>query len=154
MHGIAMTLHTLAAIVWVGGMFFAFIAVRPTITPLLAPAQRLPVWQGIFQRFFAWVWLAIVTLYVSGLWIIMAVHNGMAGTPLYVHVMLLLALVMTALFMFMYFKPYQQFCQAVAIGDFAVAAAHLLVMRRIIETNLALGILTTFVAVGGRYTIV
>jgi len=34
---IAITLHLLAVVVWVGGMFFAWMALRPVAAPLLEP---------------------------------------------------------------------------------------------------------------------
>ncbi|HEX3974101.1 MAG TPA: hypothetical protein VHX19_22390, partial [Stellaceae bacterium] len=58
--------HILSAVVWVGGMFFAHQMVRPSVAPLDAPV-RLALWRGIFERFFAWVWVAVILLLVSGM---------------------------------------------------------------------------------------
>ena len=57
--GIALLLHALAAVVWVGGMFFAHMALRPVAASLLEPPQRLALWVGVFSRFFPWVFVAI-----------------------------------------------------------------------------------------------
>ena len=53
---IAITLHLLAAVVWVGGMFFAYVALRPVAASLLPPPLRLPLWSQTVARFFPWVW--------------------------------------------------------------------------------------------------
>ncbi len=45
-------LHLLAAVVWVGGMFFAYMALRPVAATLFEPPQRLPLWTQTFTRFF------------------------------------------------------------------------------------------------------
>jgi hypothetical protein len=51
---ILIRLHTLAAVVWVGGMFFAYNVLRPSTGPL-EPAERLALWQRVLSRFFPWV---------------------------------------------------------------------------------------------------
>lgn len=48
---LALVLHSLAAAVWVGGMFFAYMALRPA-AGALEPPQRLTLWRGTFDRFF------------------------------------------------------------------------------------------------------
>ena len=71
-------LHVLAAVVWVGGMFFAYIVLRPSAGPLQAEA-RLKLWQRVFQRFFPWVWASVVLLLVSGYGMIFLYLGGFAG---------------------------------------------------------------------------
>ena len=50
----AVSLHILAAIVWIGGMFFAVLVLRPAAGPL-EPPDRLALWRRVFARFFPWV---------------------------------------------------------------------------------------------------
>ena len=57
----AVSLHILAAIVWIGGMFFAVLVLRPSAFPL-EPPDRLALWRRVFQRFFSWVWLSLALL--------------------------------------------------------------------------------------------
>ena len=49
---IAISLHALAAMVWVGGMFFAYMALRPVAAKILEPAVRLALWSRTLTRFF------------------------------------------------------------------------------------------------------
>ena len=65
----AMTGHLLAAVIWVGGMFFAYTALRPAADKLLEAPQRLKLWRKTFISFFIWVWLAIIALPATGYWI-------------------------------------------------------------------------------------
>ena len=44
---IAIALHLLAAVIWVGGMFFAYMALRPAAASLLEPPLRLPLWSQV-----------------------------------------------------------------------------------------------------------
>ena len=45
----ALTLHILGAVVWVGGMFAAYVCLRPA-AGALEPPQRLKLWRGFFAR--------------------------------------------------------------------------------------------------------
>ena len=69
MLNIIATLHLLGVIVWVGGMFFAHMALRPVATEQLEPPQRLPFLYAVLTRFFRWVWLAVLTILITGYWI-------------------------------------------------------------------------------------
>ena len=59
MTALALALHILGAVVWVGGMFAAYMCLRPAAGPLEPPA-RLKLWRAFFGKFFPWVWLAIL----------------------------------------------------------------------------------------------
>ena len=48
---ISVTLHILAAVIWVGGMFFAYLCLRPAAQAVLEPEQRLTLWANTFDRF-------------------------------------------------------------------------------------------------------
>ena len=59
-------LHVISVVVWIGGMFVAYLAVRPAAVEALELPQRLKLWSGIFARFFRWVWLAVVLILGTG----------------------------------------------------------------------------------------
>jgi uncharacterized membrane protein len=63
-------IHLLAALIWVGGMFFAYVTLRPAAAEVLEPPQRLSLWDAVFRRFFSWVWGAVSILMVSGLYMV------------------------------------------------------------------------------------
>ena len=140
---IAITLHLLAVIVWVGGMFFAHMALRPAANELLEPAQRLPLLKSVLDRFFRWVWLAIILILVSGYWIFLGLWQGQA--ELHVHLMQGVGLVMVGLFAFIYFVPYRGMGHALASGDIPRAGAQMAIIRRFIGINLVLGLVTTVI---------
>ncbi len=148
---IALSLHVLAAIVWVGGMFFAYLALRPVAASLLDPPLRLALWSQVFARFFRWVWLAVVLLPASGYWMLFARLGGFAHAGLHVHLMQLVGWVMIALFLYLYFAPYRRLERALADGRVPEAAQALNSIRRIVATNLALGLATSVIGVGGRW---
>src|SRR5215467_14171328 len=51
---VLLALHILAATVWVGGMFAAYLCLRPAAGFLEGP-QRLQLWRNFFAKFFPWV---------------------------------------------------------------------------------------------------
>ena len=45
---LALALHVIAAVIWVGGMLFAHMMLRPVAAAQLEPPQRLTLWVGVF----------------------------------------------------------------------------------------------------------
>lgn len=147
----AIALHLLATVVWVGGMFFAYVALRPVAGSLLEPPTRLTLWTRVFARFFPWVWTAVLMLLGTGLWMIFAVFGGMANVGVHVHLMLLLGIVMMLIFGHLYFGPFRRLKQAVTDSAWADGAARLNGIRRLVAVNLGLGLLIVVIASAGRY---
>lgn len=145
---VALMLHLLSVAVWVGGMFFAYQCLRPVAAQQLDPPARLRLWLGVFQRFFAWVWLAVVLILGSGLAMLLAV--GLREAPLHWHLMLLGGLSMMAIFVLVYLGPYRALARAVAAQNSERGAAELARIRRLVGTNVVLGLLTIVVATAGR----
>ncbi|MFY0676320.1 MAG: CopD family protein [Neptuniibacter sp.] len=145
-----LTIHLLSAVIWVGGMFFAYVCLRPVAASLLAPPQRLSLWADVFQRFFKWVWLAIAALILSGHGMI-AMYGGFAQIGLHIHIMLGLGYLMIALYAFLFFLRYKQLRVAVAEENWQAAGGFLNKIRHIVAVNLILGLITIAVASGGKY---
>lgn len=148
---IAITLHILSAVVWVGGMFFAYMALRPVAASLLEPPLRLALWSKTFARFFPWVWAAAILLPLSGYWMIFEIFEGMRNIGLHVHIMQVIGISMIGIFLHVFFAPYRRMNRAMAAGDFPNAGKQLAVIRRLIGLNLILGLITIAVATGGAY---
>jgi uncharacterized membrane protein len=70
---------------------------------------------------------------------------------LYVHLMLGVAAVMTALFVYLFFVPYRNFRLAMSSNNTAQAAAALGRIRTVVSVNLVLGLFTTVAAAAGAY---
>ena len=148
--GVAITLHLLAAVIWVGGMFFAYMALRPAALELEAP-QRLALWLRTFKHFFAWVWGSVVVLPVSGYWMVFAVFGGFHNAGVHVQIMHIVGIIMILLFLHVYFAPYRRLKRALADSDFAAAAKQLSEIRVRVAINLTLGLIVIVVATSGAY---
>ncbi len=147
---IALILHVFSAVVWVGGMFFALLVLRPAAAGL-EPGPRLQLWSRVLGRFFAWVFAAILLLLVSGFAMVFWVFGGFAGAGICVHLMMGLGIVMMLLFLHLYFAPWRRCRDAVARQDWAEGGRQLGQIRTIVTINLALGLITVAVASGCRY---
>jgi uncharacterized membrane protein len=147
---LALTLHILSAVVWVGGMFAAYVCLRPAAGKLEAP-QRLTLWRGFFAKFFPWVWASVVLLVATGYWMLVVYFGGFAGAPPYVNLMQALAWVMVLLFAGLFHGPWLKFKRAVDAGDWPAAGASLNQIRQIIAINLPIGLIVVIVGGTGRY---
>lgn len=150
MSAIAIALHVLAAVVWVGGMFFAYMAARPVLAELDTPL-RAKLWVGIFRRFFPWVWVSVATLLATGTYMVFDGFGGFAQAPAYVDAMMGLGVVMMALFGHVYFAPYRRLQRALADKDDALAMRSMRQIRLMIAVNLSLGLAVILIAMLGSY---
>ena len=148
---IALPLHILASIIWIGGMFFAYMALRPVAATLLEPPQRLPLWSQVFARFFPWVWIAIIVLPATGLWMVYSVFGGFGQAGLYIHLMAGIGTLMILLYLHLFFAPYRRLNQALAANQLPEAGKRVAQIRLIIAINLTLGLLVTVIASAGRF---
>jgi len=141
-------LHLLGVVVWVGGMFFAYMALRPAASALLDPPQRLPLWSATLQRFFGWVWVSVALVLGSGFYMLSAIGSA-ARVPSYVHVMLYIGVAMTIIFAYVYAVPFAALKRAVSGKNWKEGGAALNRIRIAVAVNLGLGLLNIVVATAG-----
>jgi len=142
---VELLLHVLSDVVWVGGMFVAYLAVRPAAVEALEPPQRLRLWAGIFARFFRWVWLAVILILATGF----SMMGQMQSVPTYVQAMAGIGVLMSMIFMHVYFAPFGRLKRAVQHEDWKAGAAALGQIRVLVGINLALGLINIAVAMLG-----
>lgn len=149
--GIALLLHLLAAVIWVGGMFFAHVALRPVVAAQLEPPARLALWVGIFKVFFPWVFAAIITLLLTGYWMVLSFFGGFDEVGMHVHLMIWAGYVMMLLFFHIFFAPFKRLKRAVAAEDWPAGGKNLAQIRVLVGINLVIGLVVIATASGGRY---
>ena len=144
------TIHLLSAVVWVGGMFFALIVLRPAAGPM-DPAARLALWRRVFARFFPAVGIAVLALLATGHAMILVELGGFAAIDMSVHLMEGTGVLMAILFLVLLVGPYRAFLKALDAGTLPAAGRAIERIRWIITANLALGVATLVIAATGRY---
>ncbi|MEE3635449.1 CopD family protein [Pseudomonas sp. AL 58] len=140
------SLHVLAALVWVGGMFFAWLVLRPAAVAALDGPARLRLWVEVFQRFFVWVWIAVAVLVISGMGMLHLRFAGFETAPRYVQVMIGGAIAMLALFIRIQTLLLPALRKAVQAEDWSAGAGVLGRIRRLVGVNLLLGLAVVAVA--------
>ena len=142
-------LHLVSVVVWVGGMFFAYVCLRPVAAALLEPPGRLALWSAVLGSFFRWVWLAVALILLSGL--AMMTIIGWSKAPWTLHAMLTVGVIMMMIFAHVFFAPYRKLRDAVMIAEWPPAAAALNQIRKMVGINLLLGVATIAMATLGIY---
>jgi uncharacterized membrane protein len=140
--GWVLAVHVLCAVIWVGGMFFAYVVLRPSLS-VLEPIQRIALHTQIFRRFFLIVWHVMPLILLSGFAAIFGLFGGPATAPWNISVMMLLGLIMSAIFLVIVFGPYARFRRST---DRTTIVASMDRIRKLIAVNLVLGIVTVVVA--------
>ncbi len=135
-------LHLLFAVIWVGGMFFAYVILRPSLSAI-EPNPRMLLHTQVFRRFFLVVWHAVPVMLATGI-AMLYLSGGMAAQPWPVHAMVGLGLLMAAVFLLIFFGPYRQFRRTTNRDRMA---STLNSIRKLIGLNLILGLVT--VIIGG-----
>ncbi|CAM5399419.1 CopD family protein [Pseudomonas fragi] len=143
---LAYSLHVLAALIWVGGMFFAWMILRPAAIKALEGPARLKLWVEVFQRFFVWVWIAVVVLPISGVGLLQMRFNGFETAPRYVQIMMGLYIVMMALFIRIQSLQLPELRKAVETQEWAAGAAVMGRIRRLVGCNLIVGLVLVAIA--------
>lgn len=145
---VSLLFHVLGIVVWVGGMFFAYMALRPVAASVLEPPQLLTLWAGVFGKFFPWVWVSVLLILLTGLHM-MALFGWLAA-PLYVLAMLAIGLLMMLIYLVVFFMPYAKLKRAVAEQNWKAGGAALGQIRQLIGINLVLGLLTIVLVFAGK----
>ncbi|WP_210015418.1 CopD family protein [Pseudomonas palmensis] len=140
------SMHLLAALIWVGGMFFAWLILRPAMVAALDGPSRLTLWVEVFQRFFVWVWVAVAVLAITGVGMMHMRFSGFETAPRYVQVMIGAGIAMFALFLRIQALLLPELRKAVKAQDWPAGAAVLGRIRRLVGINLLLGIAVVLVA--------
>jgi uncharacterized membrane protein len=147
----SIAIHILSAVIWVGGMFFAYNALRPAAAQVLEPPLRLELWVQVFRRFFAWVWLSITLLLITGYWMLFQYFGGFANSGLHIHLMHGGGILMVFIYLHVFFAPYRRLRHAVIVQDYPLAGAQLNMIRRLVGLNTIIGLLVITIASAGRY---
>ena len=148
MNRILVLIHLAAVIVWVGGMFFAHVCLRPVAAAQLPPPQRLPLLAAVLGRFFAVVGWGLLLLWGSGLARFSQVGAAIPGSW---YAMAGIATVMTTLFGLIVLRHHQRMLAAVAAQDWPAAGAAMNAIRQLVLVNLVFGFATVAIAVLGSH---
>lgn len=129
-------LHLGGVIIWVGGMFFAYFCLRPAAGKVLEPPMRLPLWVATFEPFFRITAIAVSVILLTGF--AMFFEVGFKLAPAGWNVMMLLGLLMSVIFAYVYGVLYPRLRRHCEASAWPAAATALNAIRKLVAANLVL----------------
>lgn len=88
--------------VWIGGMVYSLLFLRPSLKELAQEEQRQRFLKSVFSRFFSAVWLSLLVLFLTGMGLWHGYRKDFSENPLF-HAKLFLFALMTLVFVYLYF---------------------------------------------------
>ena len=143
--GAVLALHLLGMTAWVGGMAYALLILRPSLS-LLDATPRMSVHLQTLRRFLRMVWHVMPIVLVTGWLMLVFKEGGFANAPWFVNTMQGLGVIMAAVFVYLFLGPYKRLRRAIRPTQ-----AQLEAVRMPILLNLLLGTLTVVVAALGHF---
>jgi len=155
LYAVLKSIHLLALIVWIGGMFFTLFCLRPSLTVLEGP-MRLRLMHEVLRRFFGVVSVAAVLVLLSGAWMLSSAARSASNAgigfnmPLDWYAMIGLFFLMLVVFGHVRVVLFPRLARAVTAQRWADGAAALGAIRWDVTLNLVVGIfIIVFVRLGG-----
>lgn len=137
--------HLVAAILWMGGMAFMLLALRPALLAQLEPQPRARLMAEVWRRFFAMVAVSVLALFATGGSLYAAAFraareaSGVGMVPLGWNLMAGIGMLMMLIFGHIYFAGFGKFKRAVAAGEWPLAAKAAAQIHALVVTNFVLG---------------
>lgn len=138
--GLVLAVHLVSMAAWVGGTIYALVVVRKALA-VLDPAPRLQVHLITLRRFFLVLWHAVVLSVLTGYAMVLGAYGGFAHLHWSINVMNLLGLLMTAVFLYLFFGPYRKLRRAIRPTPELLGR-----VRTLFAVNLVLGLAVVVVA--------
>jgi len=145
MYTVFVFIHLACAIVWMGGMAFMLLALRPAAIATLEAPVRARLMVAVMQRFFLAVCVAIAGLLATGGHLYASSFRaskavmGAGVVPLGWDVMAGVGVLMFLVFGHIYFAGFRKFRRAVSAADWPVAAKAAAQIQTLVLTNFVLG---------------
>lgn len=95
-------LHIFFAMVWIGGMAYSLLFLKPSLKEILQEEQKQRFLNSVFSRFFLGVWLSIIVLFITGMGLWHGYRKDFSENLLF-HLKLFLFALMTMVFIYIYF---------------------------------------------------
>ena len=144
LRNILLAVHLLSAVIWVGGMFYAVVILRPGLAVLDA-GPRLQLHMVTLKKFFFYVWHVMPLMILTGWAMVFLAWGGFGALPWSINAMQGLGILMALVFLYVFFGPWQRLRRAIRPTPDLVPR-----IRSLIITNLVLGMLTITIGALGH----
>lgn len=145
MYELVKLLHLVAGVIWLGGMTFMLLALRPAVMAQMEPQPRARLMASIWGRFFPVVLGSILVLFFTGMNLYTTAFRaiktatGAGSVPLGWNLMVIAGLVMMLVFGHIFFAGFRKFKRALVQNDWPIVAATSTQIHRLMIVNFVLG---------------
>ena len=147
---VVFALHTLAAIVWLGGLFSLCVVFAPS-TRRLDIETAMSLWSRMLSRFSGWGWFSMLLILASGIGMVFLQFGGFSGVPSLHRGNMAIGIPAIFLYGYLYFGPWQQCRRAMSRHDLKAAQKGIAHVRVVMAIILTLGLVASVVSAAGRY---
>ena len=147
---IVFPLHVVATIVLFGGLFFGLAVFRP-IARDLDVETALSLWQQMLSRFFAWGWVSLLLILVTGIGMVFLKFGGFSGVPMIHRGNMVIGIPAIVLFGYLFVGPWQRYRRTMSRRDWNAAQREIRRVRVVMSIILVLGLVASVVSAVGRY---
>ena len=130
--------HAIAGVVWIGGMFFAYTALKPA-EPDYDDSEKLKLWNGVYQIFVRWITCAIAVMWLSCIALIWMTDDLVNSVSIHTLGLLGLVLILTITTASLLFGPWNNLQRHIDAADFVSADQSVLAVRRFLLGNMLFG---------------
>ena len=146
---VALPLHILAIVVWLGGLFCMSVMVSPAGRDLDATAIAFH-WQRVLARFFTWAWIALLLIVATGIALVQYRFGGFSHMPALHRANTAIGVPAIALFVYVFLIPWQRYRRSIVKSEWSLAGRILGHVRIVLAAILVLGIAASVVSIADR----
>jgi uncharacterized membrane protein len=146
---LALPIHIVAIVVWLGGLFLMSLVVQPSIRGLDS-RLALSLWSRTLSRFMVWGSVSLIAIVASGIALVNLRFGGFSGMPTLHRLNMVIGIPAIALFAYVALVKWQRARRALARGDSIAAETSIRTIRRLMAIILAFGLIASIVSAVGR----
>jgi uncharacterized membrane protein len=146
---VALPLHILAIVVWLGGLFCMSVMVSPAGRDLDATAIAFH-WQRVLARFFTWAWIALLLIVATGIALVQVRFGGFSNMPALHRANTAIGVPAIALFAYVFLVPWRRYCRSIAKSEWSAAERLLGHVRIVLAIILVLGVVASVISIVDR----
>ena len=136
---VPIVVHAIAAVTWIGGIFFAYTALKPA-EPVYTPEAKSKLWLKVYAVFVRWVGCSIAVMWLSCMAVVGMTEDPIGNMTKHSIGLLSLGSILTVTTLAVILGPWQRLNRQVEDRDFSAADQTVLRLRRYLMVNFILGI--------------
>jgi len=136
----AISLHMMASVIWVGCSFFGVWILSPVLQQDFTAEQQSKLWAGVLTALYPWVWGSIILLLGTGFWMIFNGAEGFGQLSGYIGSMMEVGIGMILLLAHSFYAPFTRLKIDISHQEWSLAMRRVKHIRVLFFLILLMGI--------------